>query len=306
MTEENPEEELFSDPKHRVRELEQEVEIMGEYISIMSDKGINKEQPESSQHTSDLAIHKQRELEQEKLILNELGKALEEKTELDMSKFLTMISHELKTPLVPIKAYAEMLVEGKFGEISELQRKKLNAIDENSRELIQFLSNAIEYQKFSSGKIDLQKEQNDILKIITDAHTFFSSEYDSRGMKINSTFSKPLLIMCDGTRIHQVLTNLLQIAFYSIPKKNGKIVVNVWEKENEVEISIWHNGDNISQDNFSKILSKFYQVDTSNIRSNGGIGLRLVVCKKIIESHGGKIWLENDDRQAISFTLPTT
>ncbi len=83
MTEENPEEELFSDPKHRIRELEQEVEIMGEYISIMSDKEMDQKQPESSQHTSDLAIHKQRESEQEKLILNELGKALEEKTELD-------------------------------------------------------------------------------------------------------------------------------------------------------------------------------------------------------------------------------
>ncbi len=306
MTEENPEEELFSAPKHRIRELEQEVEIMGEYISIMSDKGMDQKQPESSQHTSGLAIHRQRESEQEKLFLTELSKALEEKTELDMSKFLTMISHELKTPLVPIKAYAQMLVEGKFGEISELQRQKLIAIDENSRELVQFLSNAIEYQKFSSGKIDLQKEQNDIKKIIMDAHTFFSSEYDSRGMKINSTFSKPLLIMCDGTRIHQVLTNLLQIAFYSIPKKNGKIIVNVWEKENEVEISVWHNGDSISQDDFSKILSKFYQVDTSNIRSNGGIGLRLVVCKQIIEAHGGKIWLEKDNRQAISFTLPTT
>jgi len=305
MMKENPKEDIFEIPKHRVRELEQEVEIMGEYILLIKNKETLKK-AESLDTKSKDDSHKTKESEQEKLILQEINKDLKETKELEISKLLSMISHELKTPLVPIKAYAEMLEEGKFGEIGEIQRQKLKAIDDNARELIQFVSNIVDYQKFSLGKIDLQKEQNDIKKIIMDAHTFFSSEYDSRGMKINSTFSKPLLIMCDGTRIHQVLTNLLQIAFYSIPKKNGKIVVNVWEKENEVEISVWHNGDNISQDDFSKILSKFYQVDTSNIRSNGGIGLSLVVCKQIIEFHGGRIWLENDDRHAISFTLPKT
>ena len=306
MTEENPEEELFSAPKHRIRELEQEVEIMGEYISIMGDKGMDKEQPESSQHTSDLAIHRQRESEQEKLILKELNKALEEKADLEIGHFLNMISHELKTPLVPIKAYTEMLQEGSFGEVSETQKQKLKAIDDNTKELINLTSNIIDYRKFSLGIIKLHKERNDIKEIIRKAYLFFSTEFNSHGMITKSTFNKqPLWIICDAKRMYQVITNLLQIALYSIPKKSGKVSVQVLENEKEeVEIRIKHNGKTISGPDINKIFSKFYQVDTSNIRSNGGIGLALALCKQIIEAHGGKIWLEKDDRQTISFTLP--
>lgn len=288
------------DDKHRIKELEQKVEIMGEYISAIESK--------DSQKPSNLVkddSYKKRESEQEKLILKELNKKIEEKAELDKTQFLTMISHELKTPLVPIKAYAEMLESEKFGEISETQRKKLKAIDDGARDLIQLISNMIEYQKFSSEKVNLEKKQNDVKKIIHEAHLFFSSEFDSKGMKINSTFSKPLWIECDGTRIHQVLTNLLHISLYSVPKKHPKIIVNVWEKAKGVEISVWSNGETISKEGLEKIFSDFYKADTSNIRSNGGIGLALALCKKIIEAHGGRIWATTDsDIMKITFTIP--
>jgi len=307
MTEENPEEELFSDPKHRIRELEQEVEIMGEYISIMSGKEMEKEQPESSQNTSGLAIHRQRESEQEKLFLLELNKALEDKSELEMGHFLDMISHDLKTPLTPIKAYAEMLQEGSFGEVSEIQKQKLKAIDDNTKELINLTSNVIDYRKFCFGIDKLHKERNDIKEIIRKAHLFFSTEFNSHGMTTKSTLNKqPLWIMCDAKHMHKVITNLLQIALYSIPKKSGKISAQILHYKKYVEISIIHNGKTISTSDIKKIFFKFYQVDISILRSNGGIGLALALCKQIIEAHGGEIWLEDDDRHAISFTLPTT
>lgn len=290
------------DDKHRIKELEQKVEIMGEYISAIESKESTKK---SSSFSTEDDSYKKRESEQEKLILLELNKKIEEKAELDKSQFLTMISHELKIPLVPIKAYAEMLEGEKFGEISNTQRKKLKAIDDGARELIQLVSNMSEYQKFSSGKVELKKSQNDIKKIIHEAHLFFSSEFDSKGMKINSTFSKPLWLECDSTRMHQVLTNLLQISLYAVPKKSPKIIVNVWEKEKEVEISVWSNGETISQDGLDKIFSNFYKVDTSNVRSNGGIGLALALCKKIIEAHGGRIWATTDSEiMRITFTIP--
>ncbi|HSB50040.1 MAG TPA: HAMP domain-containing sensor histidine kinase, partial [Nitrosopumilaceae archaeon] len=181
----------------------------------------------------------------------------------------------------------------------------LKAIDDNARELIQLISNMIEYQKFASGKPELDKQKNDIKKIIHEAHLFFSAEFDSRGMKINSTFSKPLWIECDRARMHQVLTNLLQVSLYSASTKSAKIIVNVWEKENEVEISIRTNGETLSNDDLDEIFSDFYKVDTSNIRSNGGIGLSLALCKKIIDAHGGKIEAINDEiGMKITFTLP--
>ncbi len=304
MTEENPKEDIFEIPKHRVRELEQEVEIMGEYISIMSDKKNTKQSEFENLQKKDL--HDKKESEQEKLILTELNKALEDKADLEIGHFLNMISHELKTPLVPIKAYTEMLLEGSFGEVSEIQKQKLKAIDDNTKELINLTSNIIDYRKFSLGIIKLHKERNDIKEIIRKAHLFFSTEFNSRGMKTESTFNKPLWIICDAKRMHQVITNLLQIALYSIPKKSGEVIVQVQENEKEeVEISIKHNGKTISEFDINKIFSKFYQVDTSNIRSNGGIGLALALCKQIIEAHGGKLWSTPDtDGMKISFSLP--
>lgn len=250
--------------------------------------------------------HRLKELEQEKLILTELNKSLEEKTDLEISQFLEMISHELKTPLTPIKAYAEMLAEEKFGNLGEIQKQKLKKIDDNTRELIQLITNMSGYQKFSLGKVELKLGRVDIKKIIHEAHLFFSSELDSHGMKINSTFSQPLWIMCDTSLIFQVFTNLLQLAFYTIPKKSGKIIVNVWEKENHIEVTVSHNEKTITIDLLNKIFSKLYSVKTSHIRSNGGIGLALVHCKQIIEAHGGKIWCDDkiDDFTSIIFTLP--
>lgn len=287
--------------EHKVRELKQEVEIMSEYISILS----------NNQNISNLfqaKINDQKrakEIEQEKFILKELNNELEKKSELEIGKFLETISHELKTPLVPIKAYAEMLEEGKFGEVGKIQKQKLKAIDDNTRELIQIISNMIEYQKFSGGKIDLQKVQNDIKRLITDAHQFFASKLDEHGMKINSNFSKPLWILCDTSRTSQLLKNMLQIAFYSIPKKNGKIIFNVWEKENEVEIYIWYNAQDLSVNEFKKIFSDFYKTDTSSILSNGGIEIAMMVCKQIVEAHGGKLWFTLDNGGTkISFIIP--
>ena len=298
-------EELSITEKHRLRELEQEVEIMGEYILLLSNEKNTPISTEFNTNTNQNE-HANKETEQEKLILTELNKALEEKTELEISQFLDVISHELKTPLTPIKAYAEMLKDEKFGELGEIQKQKLKKIDDSSRELIQLIANMSGYQKFSLGKEKLKLERVDVKKLIHEAHLFFSSELDAHGMKINSTFSKPLWITCDSTLLFQVFTNLLQLAFYTIPKKTGKIIVNVWEKENEVEITLSHNEKIITKELLEKIFSNFYKVDTSQIRSNGGIGLALAHCKQIIEAHGGKIWCKEQDNDltSIVFTLP--
>lgn len=288
-----------NDEKHRIKELEQEVEIMGEYISLLSN---NKNQkPDLNQ----IQVHETKESEQEKLILAELNKALEEKTELEVGSFMDVLSQKLHNPLNPIRKYVEMLNDETFGELGEEQKQKLKKVDDDSRDTIQLINNMTMYQQYSLGKQQLHKDTHDIKKIIHEAHLFFSSELEAHGMKINSTFSKPLPLRCDSKQIFQVFTNLLQMAFYSVPGKSGKIIANVWEKENEVEISISHNGLNTPREELAKIFSNSYKIDPSNLKSNGGIGLSLTLCRQIIDAHGGKMWYQNkDDFVTVSFTLP--
>lgn len=277
---------------HERRELEQKSMIMEKIISVIELKELSLE-------------HRFNESAQVTQVLKKLVNCVDKEEDLDKNQFLEWMSQELKTPLVPMKAYSEMLEEGNFGEISNKQKKKLKEINVGARDLIQLVSSMSEYQKFSRHQIKLQKNQKDIKKIIHDAHLFFGSEFDSKGMRINSTFSKPLLIECDEKYMHQVLTNLLQVSLYAVPKKHAKIIVNVLEKEKEVEISVWSNGETLPQTDLNKFFSDFYKVDTSNIRSNGGIGLYLSLCKKIIVAHGGKISATVDgEGMKITFTIP--
>jgi len=295
----NTNETLSDSEKHHLKELEQEVEIMGEYISLLGDA------PTQQKPTSNQQVHEKKESEQEKLILAELNKALEEKAEFEVGQFMNVLSQKLNNPLNPIRKYVEMLNDETFGELGEEQKQKLKKVDDDSRDTIQLINNMSMYQQYSLGKQQLNKDTHDIKKIIHEAHLFFSSELEAHGMKINSTFSKPLLMMCDSKQMFQVFTNLLQMAFYSVPGKSGKIIVNVWEKENEVEVSVSHNGINTPHEELNKIFSNSYKVDTSNLRTNGGIGLSLTLCRQIIGSHGGKIWYENKDNfVTVTFTLP--
>ena len=199
-----------------------------------------------------------------------------------------------------------MLKEEKFGELGEIQKQKLKTIDENSRELIQLVTNMSGYQKFTLGKQILKLETIDIKKIIHEAHLFFSSELDSHGMKINSTFSKPLWLDCDSALLFQVFTNFLKLAFYTISKKSGKIIVNVWERNNEVEITFSYNEKLLSHNLLNKVFSKSYRPDTKNLKSNSGLGLALSHNIQIINAHGGKIWYDetSDEFSSILFTLP--
>lgn len=220
---------------------------------------------------------------------------------------MDLISHEITAPLTPIKAYAEMLKDEKFGDLGEIQKQKLKTIDDNSRELIQLVTNMSGYKKFALGKQQLKLEKVDIKKIIHEAHLFFSSELDSHGMKINSTFSKPLWLMCDSTLLFQVFTNFLKLAFYTISKKSGKIIVNVWERKSEVEITFSYNEKLLSQVLLNKVFSKSYRIDTKNLKTNSGLALALSHNIQIINAHGGKIWCDDKSEEfsSIIFTLPT-
>ena len=245
---------------------------------------------------------------QEKIILDELNETLEQQKQFEITQFLDTISSEIKTPMNPILSFTEMLNEEEFGSLGQVKKKKLKTIDNDSRNIVQLITNLSGHQKFSIGKHDLKLTKVDIKKIIHEAHLFFASQLDAHGMQINSTFSKPLWIMCDTSLLFQVFANLLQLAFYTIPKKSGKIIVNVWDKGHEAQITFSHNETTISSSILKKVFSTTFEINPSTVKSHEGIPLGLSHCKQIIESHGGKIWYDdkNNDFSSIIFTLPNT
>jgi len=285
--------------KHKIRELEQEIEIKNEYITALEEQ--NEEKP--SQNSTD---HGHRELEQENQMFKELLESLEGKTSSDMEQFFSMISHELKTPLVPIQGYVKMLKEEQFGNLDEIQKEKLGIVDSNTTALSKLIQSMLDYQKLSSGSMEMKMEENNIGKIVSDAFAVLDSEFKQKEIEKTVSIKGNIELICDAQRISQVLTALIDNSLKAIQPKLGKINVSASQLENTVTILVHDNGCGIPKEQLDKVFSKFYQVDMSNTREKGGVGLGLSICQKIIDAHDGKIWIESelDQGTTINFTLP--
>ncbi len=284
--------------KHKIRELEQEIEIKNAHITALEEQN-----EEPSQNSTD---HGHREREQENQMLKELLESLEGKTSSDMEQFFSMISHELKTPLVPIQGYVKMLKEEQFGNLDEIQKEKLGIVDSNTTVLSKLIQSMLDYQKLSSGSMEMKKEENNIEKIVNDAFASLDSEFRQKEIEKMVSIDGNIELNCDAKRISQVLTNLLDNSLKAIQPKLGKINISVSQLENTVSISVHDNGCGIPKEEIDKVFSKFYQVDMSNTREKGGVGLGLSICQKIIDAHDGKIWIESelDKETTVNFTLP--
>jgi len=284
--------------KHKIREFEQEIEIKNEYITAL------EEQNEEPSHTS--TNHGHRELEQENQMVKELLEGFEGKESSDMEQFFSMISHELKTPLVPIQGYVKMLKEERFGNLDEIQKEKLGIVDSNTTALSKLIQNMLDYQKLSSGSMEMKKEENNIEKIVNDVFASLDSEFKQKEIEKTVSIDGNIELNCDAQRISQVLTNLIDNSLKAIQPKLGKIKVSASQLENTVTVSVHDNGCGIPKEELDKVFSKFYQVDMSNTREKGGVGLGLSICQKIVDAHNGRIWIESElgKETTINFTLP--
>ena len=207
--------------------------------------------------------------------------------------FLTMITHELKTPLVPIMSYVDILLSETFGNLNEEQRKRLAIIRDSTSSLFKLISDLLDIQKIELGKLTLNKDVHAIDKIISSVIDKIKLHLDRNNIELAIDLEKKVIVLCDDLRIEQVLSNLILNSLDFCPKQNGKIVINLYSENNNAHVIVRDNGVGILKENIGKIFVKFYQVDPSMTREHGGTGMGLAVCKGLVEEHGGKIWAES-------------
>ena len=231
-----------------------------------------------------------------KLLENQLQKSMAELRKIEKSKdeFLTMITHELKTPLVPILTYSDILLSGHVGELNDVQKERILIIKSSSESLVKLIQDLLDVQKIELGKLKLEKQENSLSEIINLVVTKIKPDIESRGISIITDLETVPYCLCDKIRIEQVLNNVLYNSIGFVPRENGKIDIKLHMKEGQFEIIIKDNGIGIEKDQLAKIFTKFYQIDTSTTRERGGTGLGLPVSLGIITSHGGRIWAESE------------
>lgn len=230
------------------------------------------------------------------------------KTDIAKDEFLAMITHELKTPLVPIQGYADILLSGHLGKLTDKQRERIGIIKSSAASLLQLISDLLDVQKLELGQLKMKKLTVDIHDTVVKSIETLLPQIDEAKITVENKVDKGLQVPHDAERINQVLTNLIKNSLKAVKPNTGKITISSEEDANEVRIHVTDNGVGIPYDKQSKIFTKFYQVDASLTREKGGSGLGLSICKGIIEAHGGKISLKSTPGTGttITFTLPKT
>jgi PAS domain S-box-containing protein len=241
---------------------------------------------------SEMIRHREKIQEHElqiQIAMNELKKA-----NVARDQFLAMITHELKTPLVPIKGYTDLLLSCKFGPLNELQRPRLETIKSCSDTMLKLISDLLDVQKLELGKLRLNKGDYNLSEVITSAIEKIKPTAERSGIVITTDLESDLVFLCDKTRIQQVIINLLYNSLDFCQKQIGKIELKMFADKEGIKIIVKDNGIGIPKEKQEKLFTKFYQADTSPTREHGGSGLGLSICKGIIDNHGGKIWAHSN------------
>ena len=229
------------------------------------------------------------------------------KTDIAKDEFLAMITHELKTPLVPIQGYADLLLSEHLGALTSTQKERLTIIKDSATSLLDIISDLLDVQKLELGQLRLMIENISIKKSIEKSIESFTPEVARDEIKLELN-SPDIIVAHDPERIGQVVSNLLKNSITAVKPKTGAIQVNVEELPTEVKISVNDNGVGIPIDKQKDLFKKFYQVDTTLTRERAGSGLGLAICKGIVKNHGGKIWVESTPNVGTTFifTIPKT
>jgi len=240
-------------------------------------------------------------------------------TETAKEEFLSMISHELKTPLTPLKMYAEMLLKIRsMGELNEKQLKAMKMILRSISQLELLVNDIFDVYKLDIGKLQLKKKVVQVASLVKENMSELGLLMRDKQIQFNAEIIPPsekVNVLCDPRRIGQVLANLIKNSVDFVPDKGGRITIRTeagYSKQtndgnsNYVVFTIEDNGSGIPFEKIINLFKKFYQVDTSTKRKHGGTGLGLAICSGIVEGHGGKIWVDTKHTQGamIKFTLP--
>lgn len=219
------------------------------------------------------------------------------------SNFLSIVSHELKTPLTSIKAYAETLIENVSSLERETVREFLSVMSEENNKVINLVDNILDYSTMENGQLRYEKQLCDITKIIKDVYSEFREGMLTAEVTCDLRLpSSNVYIEADSSMIRQLLHNLFANSIKFTPA-GGSVKVALEEEASAVRILVQDTGKGIPEDHLEKVFERFHQVDASNTREYGGSGLGLAICRDIVEWHDGRIWVENIKEAGARFTV---
>jgi len=217
-------------------------------------------------------------------------------------EFLGNVSHELKTPLFNIQGYIHTLLEGALND-PEVNENYLQRASKSVERLCLIVEDLEAISKLESGELVLDQRTFDILELVNDV--FETTELRASEMKIRLALKndndKPVYVYGDKEKIRQVLTNLI-VNSIKYGKKGGATLVGFYDMDENILIEITDDGIGIDYIHLPRIFERFYRVDKSRSRDQGGTGLGLSLVKHILARHRGRLLIESVPKNGATFT----
>ncbi|MEO9363599.1 MAG: HAMP domain-containing sensor histidine kinase, partial [Nitrososphaera sp.] len=241
---------------------------------------------------------------------DDLKKMNEDLVRIDRLKeeFSSMVSHELKSPLTPIKIGADALLDPESaGNLTEEQKGYARMVMRNATKMENLISDLMDSYKLEIDKLTFVMTENDVGQMVSQCVADLAPYTEDKAIRLEADVKASGTITCDRKRIDQVIANLVKNSVDFVPESGGVIKVRAEDSGNDaVVFSVEDNGMGIPADKVDRLFEKFYQIDTTAKRKFGGSGLGLPISKGIVEAHGGRIWADQKYRggAAIRFTLP--
>jgi signal transduction histidine kinase len=221
------------------------------------------------------------------------------------SQFLANMSHELRTPLNAILGYTELILDNIYGEVPEKIHEVLDRVEKSGRHLLGLINDVLDLSKIEAGQLTLSANEYSFQDVVQGVVSSVESLASEKQLELAVDLAPTLPVgYGDERRIRQVLLNLVGNAIKFTDA--GKVEIRVTHAGPQFQIAVADTGPGIDAEHQQRIFEEFQQVDSSPTKTKGGTGLGLAIARRIVELHGGRIWVESTvgKGSTFHFSLP--
>lgn len=267
--------------KYRIKDVDDEINNLGRSINVMSDK-------------------LERTINQLRNSNIELEKDIEEKSKIDEMRksFISDVSHELKTPIALIQGYSEGLLEN-VNTDEESRKFYAEVILDETNKMDKLVKQLLELMKLEYGKRQFNDKKFNIVEVEKEVVRKSKVMLEEKKVKIEFNLSEEINVFADDFYIEQVISNYITNAIKHVKEIDGKKVISIVNEvnieKNKVRVKIFNTGENIAEEHINRIWNRFYKVDESRNRTDGGTGIGLSFVKAIMNNYGNRYGVTNKD-----------
>ncbi|SDX64387.1 two-component system, OmpR family, phosphate regulon sensor histidine kinase PhoR [Lutibacter oricola] len=219
-------------------------------------------------------------------------------------EFLGNISHELKTPLFTVQGYLLTLSDGAIND-AKIRDKYIDRANKGVERLIAIVKDLDMISKLEAADLNINKEPFDIVKLVKGIYDLLEIKAKKRNVTLllDKHYHYPIMVIGDEERYEQVLTNLIVNSIkYGVIGGTTMVSIESFEK-NKMLVKVTDNGEGIKAEDQSRLFERFYRVDRSRSRDQGGSGLGLSIVKHIVEAHGEEIFVKSEHKKGSEFSF---